>query len=142
MTMMIKYVSHMMVHSSKCCHATLYYRSQMIGSLHVHNSTDEPENFIPDVDQQIYDVDYGTMPNLDDDKPTMKGFVKNYLRYREKTRAAEVMQGLNRTTLPVLYKLVEEYAISDVSGVVYPSPILEMLIHTFIQSAGFPLYQV
>lgn len=114
----------------------------MIGSLHVHNSTDEPENFIPDVDQQIYDVDYGTMPNLDDDKPTMKGFVKNYLRYREKTRAAEVMQGLNKTTLPVLYKLVEEYAISDVSGVVYPSPILEMLIHTFIQSAGFPLYQV
>ncbi|KAJ8655257.1 hypothetical protein O0I10_009125 [Lichtheimia ornata] len=75
--------------------------------------TDEPENFIPDVDQQIYNVDFGTMPDLHDDKPTMKGFVKNYLRYREKSRAAEVMQGLNETTLPVLYTLVQEYAISD-----------------------------
>lgn len=79
------------------------------------HSTDEPENFIPDVDQQIYDVDFGSKPDLNDDKPTMKGFVKNYLRYREKRRAAEVMQGLNETTLPVLYKLVQEYAISDVS---------------------------
>lgn len=95
---------------------------RMIGSSHIHpHSTDEPENFIPDVDQQIYNVDFGTMPDLHDDKPTMKGFVKNYLRYREKSRAAEVMQGLNETTLPVLYTLVQEYAISDVS-VLYRSP--------------------
>ncbi|KAG2227547.1 hypothetical protein INT45_002232 [Circinella minor] len=74
--------------------------------------TDEPENFIPDVDQQIYNVKFGTMPSASSE-PTMGGFVKNYMRYREKDRAAEVMQGLNQSTLPVLYKLVEEFALSD-----------------------------
>ena len=77
-------------------------------------STDEPENFIPDVDQQIYNIKFGTMPSASS-KPTMGGFVENYMRYREKDRAAEVMQGMNHSSLPVLYKLAEEFAISDVS---------------------------
>ncbi|KAI8365959.1 phosphoesterase [Radiomyces spectabilis] len=74
--------------------------------------TQEPENFIPDVNQQIYNIPFGTSP-APDASPNMKGFVANYVRYRGKDKAAEIMQGLNQSTLPVLYTLVQEYAISD-----------------------------
>ena len=107
-------------------------------------STEEPENFIPDVDQQIYNIKFGTMPSASSE-PTMGGFVENYMRYREKDRAGEVMQGMNQSSLPVLYKLAEEFAISDVSCC-YPFFYYVLYIicsNTYIiYSDGFHLCQV
>ncbi|KAI8081560.1 phosphoesterase, partial [Halteromyces radiatus] len=74
--------------------------------------TQEPENFIYDNNQHIYDVPYGSSPSSSS-KPTMKGFLNNFVRYRESQHAPEIMRGLNESTLPVLYTLAKEYAISD-----------------------------
>ncbi|ORY98827.1 phosphoesterase family-domain-containing protein [Syncephalastrum racemosum] len=82
------------------------------GPISYRNSTDEPENFIYDVDQQIYNVPYGTLPEMHAE-PSMGGFVTNYVKYRGQARADEVMRGLNRSTLPVLYALAQEYAVFD-----------------------------
>ncbi|CAO3617295.1 unnamed protein product [Cunninghamella echinulata] len=72
----------------------------------------EPENFIFDNNQHIYDIPYGTSPKKST-VATMNGFLKNFVRYRDKEHANEIMRGLNQSTLPVLYELAKEYAISD-----------------------------
>ncbi|KAG0168753.1 hypothetical protein DFQ29_010017, partial [Apophysomyces sp. BC1021] len=87
--------------------------------------TEEPENFIPDVDQQLFNLDYGVQPRKNA-TPNMQGFVANYAMYRGEKRAAEIMRGLNESTLPVLYTLAKEYAVSDrwfssVPGSTYPN---------------------
>ncbi|KAI8334978.1 phosphoesterase [Chlamydoabsidia padenii] len=43
----------------------------------------------------------------------MGGFLSNFILYRDPKYASEIMQGLNQSTLPVLYTLAQEYAISD-----------------------------
>ncbi|ORZ19826.1 phosphoesterase family-domain-containing protein [Absidia repens] len=75
-------------------------------------STQEPENFIYDNNQQIYNVDFGSSPSKSS-KATMGGFLSNFLLYRDSKYADEIMRGLNQSTLPVLYTLAKEYAISD-----------------------------
>lgn len=45
----------------------------------------------------------------------MGGFLSNFIKYRDPKYAPQIMRGLNQSTLPVLYTLAKEYAISDVS---------------------------
>ncbi|KAF7727430.1 hypothetical protein EC973_007499 [Apophysomyces ossiformis] len=74
--------------------------------------TEEPENFIPDVDQQLFNSEYGVQPHKNA-TPNMQGFVSNYAMYRGEKKASEIMRGMNETTMPVLYTLAQEFAISD-----------------------------
>jgi hypothetical protein len=78
-------------------------------------STQEPENFIYDNNQHIYNVPFGHSPKKSS-KPNMGGFLSNFIKYRDPKYAPQIMRGLNQSTLPILYTLAKEYAISDVSG--------------------------